>query len=494
MTSRIGVTMNDYESNETMPFPNLRGLRSHVARGWWLLLLPTLLGAVLFWGISVSKTPIYSAASTVYVTSGTVANAQNAYQGSLASEQRVSSYSLLALSDAVLTDAIKNSGVAISVEELRSSLSATSIPETALLKITASNANASSAATMANAVAGSLTRYVAILERPTSGTEPLANATIVTPASIPERPSSPNLARYVFIGGAIGFLIGLLVLVVRIRYDNRIRSAADVEAVVDAPVLGKSPTDSDLAINATANFSSGIDRTAEAFRTFRTNLSYIEFNTDSKCILVTSAGEGEGKSTTCVNLAASFAEVGHRVVIVEADLRRPSLSSKLALTGEIGLSTFLRGGVDLGDCVQRPKGEAFEVVLSGPKPPNPSELLAGERMGLMISELKRKYDIVLVDSPPVLPVSDSSVVSRWVDGVLLVIRSGVTRRPALASAASQLMSVHARLVGCVLNCMETREGGYYYDYDSSRSRSRGAGRFRPARGPQNVVPSAPVRG
>ncbi|MFT4041888.1 MAG: polysaccharide biosynthesis tyrosine autokinase [Gordonia sp. (in: high G+C Gram-positive bacteria)] len=423
----------------------------HLRVSWWLVAGPALIGAVVGLGFALLQTPIYRATAVLYVTSGTTANAQNAYQGSLASEQRVSSYSRLATSEAVAEDAIEHGAISLSAARLRSSISSTSIPDTALFTVSAKSEDARTAATLANAVSASLTRYVATLETPGDGQTALAKATVVTPANAPSKPASPSYQRYALVGFLLGVVGGILLLLLRVRLDTRVRSEQDVQTVVDAPVLGSVPQDDALNARSVLDFSLGTSAAGESYRRIRTNLSFINVDTPITCLLVSSAVAGEGKTTTALNLAACFAEDGRRVLLLEADLRRPTVADRLGVSSEVGFTSCLMGDVNPLDVVQPSGTPNLDVLVCGPLPPNPAELLGSQKAQRLVKGLEREYDLVVIDSTPILPVADASICSRFCNGVLLVSRFGVTRRPALAAAASQIQSVHARFAGTILN-------------------------------------------
>ncbi|HLN60790.1 MAG TPA: CpsD/CapB family tyrosine-protein kinase [Symbiobacteriaceae bacterium] len=207
---------------------------------------------------------------------------------------------------------------------------------------------------------------------------------------------------------------------------------------------------------------------AEAFRVLRTNLQFLGLDEPLRSILLTSAAPGEGKSTTAANLGVAFAQAGTRVCLVDADLRRPMLAKLLGLENWAGLTTALIGQAPLEECVKKTPVEGLWLLPSGPVPPNPAELLGSERMAALLERLKAEYDLVLIDSPPVLAVTDAAVLAPRTDGVVLVIRAGRTDRRAVQRARTALETVHARVLGTVLGGVaQSEKEGYYYAYDRS---------------------------
>lgn len=205
---------------------------------------------------------------------------------------------------------------------------------------------------------------------------------------------------------------------------------------------------------------------AEAFKTLRTNVGFLSSVNGVKCILITSAVPGEGKSTTTINLALTLASSGKSVVIVESDLRKPVLRRYLKRElGNAGLAAFLAGVVGLEDCIAELPDLGISVIPAGVIPPNPSELLNSERMRDLLETLKLNYDYVLLDAPPVTVVTDAAVVGPMTDGVLLVVRSKFASARTIRQAKSRLESVGVRVLGGVLNRFDLKKSGWRSGYD-----------------------------
>lgn len=203
---------------------------------------------------------------------------------------------------------------------------------------------------------------------------------------------------------------------------------------------------------------------SEAFRTLRTNLQYSAVDRELKTILVTSAGPGEGKSTISANLAIAIAQSGKKVIVADADLRRPVLHKIFGADNPVGMTNMLVNGPS-DECILDIGIPNLRIITSGPLPPNPAEMLASGMMEKVIAHLKEKADIVLFDCPPVIAVTDVPVLSRKVDGVLLVVRLGQVGRDLLLRAKMQLDKVQARILGVVANGVTVSNGyGYYYYY------------------------------
>jgi capsular exopolysaccharide synthesis family protein len=433
-------------------------------RGWIVILATTLVGGALALLYSIMQDPTYRSTASLYVTSGGEANAQTAYQGSLASQQRVTSYTRLVDSDAVVLSALEASGIRVSPGDAKAALSASTTPETVLLNITAEDHNAETAAALVNAVARSMTDYVTELETPSGGGAPLAKLTVVSPAAVASTPIAPRTERNTAIGLAVGLLLSIGIVFVRDRYNNKIRDEDEFGTVTDAPVLAAVPSDDLLKRQGLIDFGSGATLAAEAYRKLRTNLSFTSVDNPFRRIIVTSALAAEGKTTTAMNLAAALAETGKRVVLVDADLRRPQVNRRAGRMGDVGFTNYLKGDGSLADLLQPSEVDGLQILASGPQPPNPAELLGSKRAGQAIENLSAMFDFVIIDSPPLLPVTDASVLAQWADGVLLVARANQSRLPDIAASVEQVQAVQAKLIGVVLTDVPTRGGAYKYGY------------------------------
>ena len=203
---------------------------------------------------------------------------------------------------------------------------------------------------------------------------------------------------------------------------------------------------------------------SEQYRTIRTNLQFASsVDRRLQTMVITSSGPGEGKSTTSANLAIVFAKAGQRVLLVDADMRKPTVYKTFQLNNNIGLSTLLSTNDSAMEATQPTMVENLSVLPSGPKPPNPSELLGSQRMNQVTNELKQFFDIIIFDMPPVVTVTDAQIMASKVDGTLLVIRENVTNKESLTKAKELLTLVNAHVLGTVYNgATHTKDQGYYY--------------------------------
>lgn len=282
------------------------------------------------------------------------------------------------------------------------------------------------------------------------------NVQIVQEAEVPTAASSPKTRRNVALGIFLGGLLGIALALLVDRLDRRIRDEDEIEDSVEAPVLGTVPQS-----KAIGRQKGGLEALrpgdVEAFRLLRAELRYFEASKDASCVLVTSSSPGEGKSTVAWNLALCAAEAGARTLLIEADLRRPVLALKMgASPGQKGLSTVLSEQVTLTEALQHyehggTEDHTFDVLYAGPKPPNPGDLLESENMSALLSEVRRRYDYIVVDTAPVPVVSDPIPLLTLADGVLVVTRLGKTRRDELSHLRRQLSKFKAPVLGVVIN-------------------------------------------
>jgi capsular exopolysaccharide synthesis family protein len=296
-------------------------------------------------------------------------------------------------------------------------------------------------------------------------------AQLVTPATAPLEPIRPTPLRNGVVALTVGLILGVGLAFLREYMDDTVKSKEDVDrAAPGLTVLGFIPgirawKDKDRPMVVTATDSSS--PAAEAYRSVRTSLQFIGIDHPLKVLQVTSPAQSEGKTTTLANLAIALASTGKRVVVLDCDLRRPRVHKFFGLDNDSGFTNVLVGDVPMSAAVQTVPGQPdLFVVTSGPTPPNPAELLSSRRTEEVFTALKATADIVLVDSPPVLPVTDASVLSRLADGVLVIAAAGLTTRDNLRRAIETLEQVDAPVVGLVLNSTRRRRGydGYHYHY------------------------------
>ncbi|MGH3921949.1 MAG: polysaccharide biosynthesis tyrosine autokinase, partial [Pseudonocardiaceae bacterium] len=279
---------------------------------------------------------------------------------------------------------------------------------------------------------------------------------LVSKAEVPAFPSSPKPARNFVVALGLSVLLGVIVAFLREHRDDTIKGKEDLERVTPAlPVRGEIPTVAGWKDREAARLVSVTEpdsAPAEAYRTLRTSLQFAGLERSVGLVQVTSPNRGEGKTTTVCNLAVSLARAGHRVIAVDCDLRKPRLHEFFGLDNAVGLTSALVGDVSLADAVQPVPGEPrLAVVTSGPLPPDPSALLSSSRCSEILAVLAAEADFVLLDSPPVLPVTDAVILAGLVDAVMMVVAIDATTRDSADRATQLLERVDAPLIGNVLS-------------------------------------------
>ncbi len=295
--------------------------------------------------------------------------------------------------------------------------------------------------------------------------ESISNVTQAEPATIPERPISPRVMQNTLLAAIVGGMLAVGGIFLGEALDDTVKGPEDITRSIDLPVLGvvaEHPTGKGELVTVTQPRSP----VAEAFRSLRTNIQFASVDRTLQTILVTSALPSEGKSTVAANLAIALAQSGKRVVLLEADLRRPSVHRYLNVPNRLGLSAmFVQPQVYLDGNLQGTRIPNLKVLTSGDLPPNPSELLGSERMYAILRQVREQADVLVLDSPPVMAVTDAVVLAPRVDGVLLVVKPGNTKLSALQTAVEQLQRVGSNVLGVVLNDVQMK--GFRYRYYSS---------------------------
>jgi capsular exopolysaccharide synthesis family protein len=293
---------------------------------------------------------------------------------------------------------------------------------------------------------------------------------LVTPATRPSSPSSPKPVSDALLGLFAGLVTGTAAAFLRDTLDDTLTSAEAVERVLDAAVLATVPMVGSWrkkAKHAVIAVSDPTSQPAEAYRSLRTSLQFARQDQPLRTILVTSPGPGDGKTSTVVNLGAVFAQAGSRVVVVSCDLRRPGLGQFFTPGADTDLAQVLSGAKSLDGAVTAAPGiDGLWTVGTRGSVTNPTELLSGPRMRLVIAELAERFDIVLIDSPPVLPVADALILAGYADAALVVVATGQTRRAELRRTREKLARAGVHVSGAVLNKSTAQAGyGYYGGYE-----------------------------
>jgi capsular exopolysaccharide synthesis family protein len=303
---------------------------------------------------------------------------------------------------------------------------------------------------------------------------------VVEHARVPTAPVSSSTAANVLLAAVIGLVLAGGAAFLIEYLDDTLKTSDDVRKIMDLPTLGGiAPIEGDGYANKLITAQQPRSANAEAYRILRTNIQFSAVDEPLRTLMITSASPEEGKSVTAANIAIVMAQAGQRVILVDADLRRPMLHCLFDLTNNVGLTTILLDSeASLSDMLQATMLDNLKIMTAGPVPPNPSELLGSKRMGYLIEALKKQADAIVFDSAPVTAITDASVLARRLDGTLLVVDAGHTRRAPAQHAKEALIAVGATLIGVVLNRLPNRGHiyNYYYASDSQTSSAKRATR------------------
>lgn len=430
---------------------------------WILITAMTLLGVISGAGISILMTPKYEASTQLYVSvRGEGQGIVDLAQGSSVARQSVSTYAAIATTESVLGPVIEELNLDVSSSALALQIQASAPANQSLVNLTVTGDDAERTRQIANAVGKSLKDVVEKdLEASTVEGDPsLVSLSTVQPATLPTSTISPRVPLNILLGTMVGLALGLGLAVLRFVLDTRIHSLHDVEQVTNAPMLGGITYDSEASKRPLIVHSDPRSPRAESFRTLRTNLQFLAVSDSAQqhahTFVISSAGAGEGKSTTSANLSLALAETGSRVLLIDADLRMPAIAKYMGLEGGVGLTDILIGRVEVADVLQRWGRNEMYVLPSGKIPPNPSELLGSQAMGELLDVVGEYFDYVIIDSPPILLVTDAAVVGKRTNGVLLVAASASTRKQSLAGAVNSLIAAGGRLRGIVMTMLPTK--------------------------------------
>lgn len=413
-------------------------------------------------------------------TSVNEASSDQLLQGNNFTQQRVKSYAALMTSPKVLDPVAAAVGQGTTSTSLGKKVAATVPLDTVLIDVAVRDSDPEQARAIGEAITESFPAVVAEMETPNNGNASPVKVTVSMPPATPTSPIRPIPWLNLAVGLALGLLMGLAAALLRDYLDASIKTPSDTEGLHTLPTLGTITFDADAKKHPLIVHSSPRSPRAEAFRSLRTNLQFVDSARRHASIVVTSSLPGEGKSTTTANLALSLAETGSTVCVIEGDLRRPRLLDYMGYEGAVGLTDVLIEHATIDDVLQQFADTSLWLIGSGMLPPNPSELLGGARMKQVLADLLERFDYVIIDAPPLLPVTDAAVLSTITDGVLVVVGAGVATTDHLRRALQSIEAVQGRLLGLVFNRLPRKESTSYdsYDYNYVPETPRGRARRR----------------
>jgi receptor protein-tyrosine kinase len=434
-------------------------------------------GAVAF---TLLTTPLYQASTRLFVSTSSAGSVSDIYQGNRFSQERVISYAELLMGETLAQRTIDKLGLDMSAQALREHVKASAKPDSVLIDVTVLDESPVRARDIANALSDEFVVMARELETPEGQATPDARVVVEQRASIPDHPVIPKTARNVAFGLALGMLLGIGLAILRDQLDNTVKDRETLEEITGVGLAGSIPLDKERRNEPAKSFDKDNSGIAEAFRKLRTNLQFLAVDNPPRVIVVTSSMPNEGKTTTAINIALALAEAEHNVVLVDGDMRRPMLDKHLDLVGSVGFSTVLSGRASLSDVMQKTIFPRLTVLTSGAVPPNPSELLGSLAAQKVLGEMRANFDYVIVDSSPLLAVTDAAILAAGSDGALIMARFGQTKREQLAHAVGHLKEVGAPLLGAVFTMTPARgSSAYSYSYygdDEVHRQSRNSSR------------------
>ena len=448
-------------------------LLSVLRRRLALVVVGLVTGVLVAGALTLTATPQYEATATLLVSgaSSGSGDAADEVQRRVLATQRAATYAQVATTDPAVAGAVEAAGlepgVLVAVEASADSGSP-------FLSVSVTSSEASRAQAVANAYAQSLPQTLVALEQGPDALPPEDAVSLLEPAALPRTAFSPRPIRNLLVGLVLGGAVGVAAAFARENLDRRLRTVTEVEEVSGLPVLAAVPLQ--LGKETLPVRSSPTSARAEAYRTLRANLQFTGPEGAPRSVLVTSAVEGEGKTTVAANLAIAAARAGDRVVLVDADLRRPRVAQALDLVTSPGISNVLAGG-PLREALRRDVEPGLSVLPSGSRPEGPAELLAGRRFSDLVRKLEQHFDLVVIDGPPILPVADAVLVAPVVSACVVVNRLGVGNRDRLVRALAGVAKVGGRTVGVVANAVRGTDDetyAYTYTYYGPRTRAEKA--------------------
>lgn len=477
-----------------------------VLRAYWRGVAAfVLLGVAVAAGVSLVQPKVFQADASGFVSAGTTNSAGEASVGDSLAKSRAASYVDLAQSRATAQTVISDLGLDVAPATLIGAVSVSQPLDTVLIKISARASTPRSAQQLADAWVQALKQQVDQVENPSGSSSQALRIVPIESAALPSSPVSPNTTRNVGLGFVGGLLLGFAYAVARSQLDRKLRRAEDVERDFGVTVAATIPASPAMVRKRGALVPLVVGHpqvkdpvhAAEAFLKLRTNLQFMDIDNPPRVIVVTSPLPGDGKSTIAANLAAALSMSDRRVVLIDGDLRRPVVAESFGLVEGAGLTDVLIGRVDFADVAQPVASlPNLTVLAAGGIPPNPSELLGSKAMRRLLDWLADSGYVVIVDAPPLLPVTDGAVLTAAADGALVVVTAGRTLDTQLGAALASLQAVQGHTLGVVLNRVEPKAAGsgYYGGYYGTEKPDKDPRQATPRRRPEHQPAGRPEQG
>jgi capsular exopolysaccharide synthesis family protein len=442
---------------------------------WWLVVAGALVGGAYGLNNVRQVVPEYQSSVTFWVvtTGNPDAGVSGAVQGDQFAQRRVNSYVALLSQERLAARIAADPRVDLTPPQVSRMIAGRGDLDTVLLTADISSTSRVHAELVGEVLASEFVELVSELETP-PGRPATVQLEVVSGPSV--RELAPRTRLMVGFPGLVGAALGLgLALLLQLR-DTRVHTEAQVQNITGSRVLGEIPFERRVGSTPLLVDDDPTSKFAESFRQLRTNVQFLSVERESTVLVVTSSVPGDGKSVTAANLAVSLDLTGCRTLVIEADLRRPKAAAHFGVApGAPGLTDVLAGWATLDDALQPWGGGELVVLPSGRLPPNPSELLGSDPMRRLIRQLRSRFEVIIIDTPPLLPVTDAVVAASRSDGVLLVVRAGKTTRHQIERSMSSLGAVDAPLLGVVMTMapLASRSDYRYESYRTPRLNSAG---------------------
>lgn len=416
----------------------------------------------------------YTATAELYATytgqAGETQSTSEVASGTTYLSTQIKTYPNLVKTEAVLEPVIDELGLDMTASDLAGAVSATNPTNTYIIDIAAETRDPQRSADIANSVANNLAKQISSGRYTNGQSASSITLSVVQRAQTPASPSSPNVPLYLAAGALLGLIAAIGIVLLRDVLNTTIDSSDDVRAITHASSLGSVPQSGALGDGRPVVVAQPSSREAEEFRRVRTNLSFLTATPGQhgRLLVITSTDPSEGKTTISANIAVAIAEEDRSVLVIDADLRHPSLSRKLGIEGHVGLSHVLSGQASPKDVIQKYWKQNLHVLPAGKRPANASILLNSTTMKEMIEQALTQYDYVIIDTTPLSVASEATLFGRMAGGLVLVAGKGIVEKKELAGTVEALNTADVPIFGFIFNFADPKKhhtGSYYYYYD-----------------------------
>ncbi len=431
-------------------------IRQIYKKKWIVLIVTVFFGMLSFYFSQFVLTEFYSSEVTIFIGKESGVLAEFNILDLQVGEQLIVDYQELIKTKTLRREVVEKAHLSMDIESLLERVTVHTVDDSRFMQISVVDQRPQRAALIANTVA----EVLIIKAEHVIGAK---NIQIVDKAEADYKNSSPNVLRFTLVSIVIGFLFGNLISTIFVLLDVKVNNQEDIEYYLNITFLGQllkmksgKATDSLVVSNGNNNYES------ELYKLVRINLDFVRTDNSMKTLLFTSSQMSEGKTTTISNLALAFAQTGNRVLLIDSDLRKPKIHKIFNLSNYQGLTNIIASSQSADQVIKKNVYKNLDIITSGPKPPNVNELLSSHRMDDFLSDMKGNYDLILIDSPPLMAVADSLSLARDVDGIVLVVAAKQTRKDDMVKSVRNIEKINIPIVGLVLTKVNVKRKQYYY--------------------------------